>query len=878
MFKKQCINAGRVIFMTALASSVINANAAPVSGQVTSGSASISQNGLTTNISQTSDKVSINWQGFSIGQNEVVNFSQPEISSIALNRVIGNERSIIDGALNANGQVWLLNSNGILFGKNASINTASFLATTAALKDEDFFADKYSFEGASSSSIINQGTISVENGGYIVLSSNEVLNDGLVNVVKGRVHLVGADSYSLDLNGNSLLNLTVNKGVLDALAKNSGVIIADGGEVYLTSNAVNDLLGGVVNNTGIIEAKTIDDITGTIELFAHGGEVQIGGTLDASAPVSGNGGFIETSGKDFKMLDGFAISTTAANGQTGTWLIDPTDIYIEDGGADAITGSNIDASTIETALLSSNVNLTADEDIYIKEELNINQNILTLSAGERLFPMAPVNVNNSAGLKVEVAQSNSLADIYALGDDEATPGNYIYNDEDNEVIAAPLTIAPDATYLYKFASDGSDTALTAVINSGKFRVGNGWYNSVAQNGMLEQPWYYDNVTSGRDGWYKLTYSTYHLDQAIGIGGDGASAWNINGEIVHTDNEDSVYPSLNSLITNIDNDASGFDNSTGVGVITSTVTYNHPNYGEFDLVNVYQIDTNDVFIKTETTLQNNSGSNVENVRIWVGTRDDYIAQEDSNYKTKGNITADGFEVIENQTDMAKAIIITEDTFESGEGAAVLFYSTSSNTNTIIEDCCDFSNVIDLDPVTSTISLADGEDGSYGIFLSMGNIADTESKSLTWYYAAAPVAELENIVQDVVDDVAESLSPAPPSPAPPSPAPPSPTTNPSVESIIASIQNTTTSIGLPKENLSLAPTENTGLVLALQEGQVPDKLITLSEVRQSALYQSAGSSSPEVDIRVPLYLNSLITLINGGLNLPAGVEQEFFVVSK
>uniref|UniRef100_UPI0011DF9E46 two-partner secretion domain-containing protein n=1 Tax=Aliarcobacter cryaerophilus TaxID=28198 RepID=UPI0011DF9E46 len=101
-----------------------NLYGAPSGGTVVSGTATISQNANTTNINQSSNKAIINWQDFSIKSNETVNFNQPNVNSITLNRVIGNEKSIIDGALNSNGQVWLVNSNGVLFGKNAKVNTA----------------------------------------------------------------------------------------------------------------------------------------------------------------------------------------------------------------------------------------------------------------------------------------------------------------------------------------------------------------------------------------------------------------------------------------------------------------------------------------------------------------------------------------------------------------------------------------------------------------------------------------------------------------------------------------------------------------------------------------------------------------------------------
>ena len=156
------------LVVSAFIASVTLLQAAPTGGVVTSGTASIAQSGSVTNITQSTQKAAINWQGFSIGASEVVNFNQPNISSITLNRVVGNEKSIIDGALNANGQVFILNSNGLLFSKNASINTAGLVATTMNLSDTDFMNGNYNFKGDSSASIINQGTINISDKGYAV--------------------------------------------------------------------------------------------------------------------------------------------------------------------------------------------------------------------------------------------------------------------------------------------------------------------------------------------------------------------------------------------------------------------------------------------------------------------------------------------------------------------------------------------------------------------------------------------------------------------------------------------------------------------------------------------------------------------------------------
>ena len=345
--------------------------AAPSGGVVTSGSANISQNGKVTDITQSTQKASINWNKFNIASDETVNFKQPNSSSITLNRVVGNEKSIINGALNANGQVWIINSNGVLFGKGASINTSGLLATTKDISDSDFQAGNYKFTGNSNESVINLGTIDVVNNGSVILAANEVKNEGTIKAIRGKIHLAGADEYTVNLNGNSLVNLIVNKGVLDALVKNSGTIIANGGEVYLTTNAVNELLKGVVNNTGVIEANSLAGITGHVELFAHGGTANVAGTINATD------GFVETSGDKVKIDDSFKV-------KADKWLIDPKDFTIAASGGDMIgatLSSNLATANVKIESVTGTINTDGKGDIYVNDTISWSSDKkLTLNA------------------------------------------------------------------------------------------------------------------------------------------------------------------------------------------------------------------------------------------------------------------------------------------------------------------------------------------------------------------------------------------------------------------------------------------------------------------------------------------------------------------
>src|ERR1700681_4668551 len=118
-----------------------SAVAGPNGGTVVGGSATIQRQGTSSvTINQASQNAIINWATFNIGKGETTTFNQQQgSSSIALNRVVGGHGpSFLDGTLTANGRVFIVNGDGILFGPNSAITTAGFLATTNDIRNQDF--------------------------------------------------------------------------------------------------------------------------------------------------------------------------------------------------------------------------------------------------------------------------------------------------------------------------------------------------------------------------------------------------------------------------------------------------------------------------------------------------------------------------------------------------------------------------------------------------------------------------------------------------------------------------------------------------------------------------------------------------------------------
>lgn len=381
--------------------------AAPTGGMVTQGDAAISQNGSTTNINQSSQKAAINWQSFSVAPAETVNFNQPNASAITLNRVIGNETSVIQGAINANGKVYLVNSAGVVFTKGSQVNVGSLVATTLNITDTDFMNDNFAFSSDKDSpaAVINQGDIIAAQGGYVALIGGEVYNEGLIVAQMGTVSMNGAKKVTLNFNGDSLLSASIDEAALNALVSNKEAVIANGGLVIMTAKAAGDILSAQVNNGGLVQAQTIRDLNGgysegEILIYAYDGTANIAGTLDAGAPNGGNGGFIETSGDSVKIADDVMVTTLAENGQTGTWLIDPKDFYISADG-------DISGETLGTQLSSSNVEIKSANgategagNIYVNDKVEWSANTtLTLTALNDIFINNAIKATGiSAGL------------------------------------------------------------------------------------------------------------------------------------------------------------------------------------------------------------------------------------------------------------------------------------------------------------------------------------------------------------------------------------------------------------------------------------------------------------------------------------------------
>ncbi len=289
----------------------------PTGGQIVAGSGSIqTPSGNQMNIHQNSQNMVANWNSFDIGKGNTVQFDQPSSSAVALNRVVGGGESQIMGNLKANGQVFLVNPNGVLFGEGASVSTSGFVASTRDIKNDDFMNRRYTFSGGqkAGAAIVNQGELTTNAGGYIVLAADRVSNSGTIRTPGGKTVLAASERVTLQLDNGGLMSVQVTGDVVNALVENRGLVSARDGQVYLTALGRGMLMNTVLNVSGVVEASGMHRQDGNIVLDGgDSGVVHLSGALQADN-ASGQGGKVVVQGKNILLDNGSSITATGGQG------------------------------------------------------------------------------------------------------------------------------------------------------------------------------------------------------------------------------------------------------------------------------------------------------------------------------------------------------------------------------------------------------------------------------------------------------------------------------------------------------------------------------------------------------------------------------------
>ena len=308
----------------------------PTGGTVSQGTVAIgTPSAGTLNITQSSSRAVVNWSSFSVGAGGSVVFNQPGASSAILNRVAaGASASQIDGQIQSNGQVFLINPNGIAISSTGVVNTTGgFVASTLDVSDTDFMNGQLNFAApvGGSGAVSNAGSITSNS--FAVLLGTSVANSGTISVPMGKIGLGAATSATLDLNGGGFLQVVLPADASDAsgqpLVSNSGQIQADGGQIVLAASTAAGAVRQAVNVSGTLRAESVSGVDGSITLSA-GPSGSITTTSSASLDAQGISSDATQNGGDISIVGGGAVSISGTLGATG-----------QSGGRIDVTGDTV---------------------------------------------------------------------------------------------------------------------------------------------------------------------------------------------------------------------------------------------------------------------------------------------------------------------------------------------------------------------------------------------------------------------------------------------------------------------------------------------------------------------------------------------------------
>ncbi|MFM9438037.1 filamentous hemagglutinin family protein, partial [Janthinobacterium sp. CG_23.3] len=542
--------------------------AQPTLPQVVNGLATFARQGNVFSITNTPNAI-INWQSFSVNPGELTRFIQQSAGSSVLNRITGQDPSRILGALQSNGRVFLVNPNGVLFGRDARVDVNGLVASSLAISNGDFLAGRQRFaaDGGAAGAVANQGVITTPAGGQVFLLAPQVDNSGIINAPNGEVVLAAGRSVQLADAANPALQVVVSAPADQAV--NLGRVIAQGGRIGIFGALVNQrgrlsadsaVLGenGKIvlksSNTTLLEAGSSTSATGAgrggrVELLGRrvgltgdasvdasgalgGGSILVGGdyrganaavmnaeqsylgagaTLKADATVrgdggkvvvwsdgatrvfgnisarggahGGDGGFVETSGHYLDMQGN--VDTTAAKGETGQLLLDPTSIWIavdlaranevgmvggavtpDSGGNFAESGtaseSLVTTGRLETLLAGSHVTVTTNNPNAAGAGHIIVVSPLAWSSGKNLSmdadggiflhapisaPGATLNLRSAAG---EIQQNGGAAELTVGALMASASGGGIAFEDSRNQVSGPVVLTATAGVTMRF--------------------------------------------------------------------------------------------------------------------------------------------------------------------------------------------------------------------------------------------------------------------------------------------------------------------------------------------------------------------------------------------------------------------------------------------
>lgn len=380
--------------------------------EVVAGSATFENPNPQTQEIRAANKTAINCQSFHVGKDETVRFILPHAKDRVLCRVTGKEASLIEGHLEANGHLFLVNPNSIFFRETAQVNVHSLIASTLNIKDEDFVKGHYKFFlEDKNSAVVNKGQITAAQD--VVFMAPQIVNRAVVKAVAGRVAFLGGDLITLNFEGDNLISFAVEGDLKTGFIEQAGQI--DSGKGFLLKlNVADALIKSVVNANGITEATGMQVENGKVYLVA--GSSITAPHIKIQAPL------VQTAG-DFKGAQKLEITANKELKWQGGYIdgkLGSTDVVLEvSNGLLAIEApfgkSREDKVTVKTLTLQGQTIdqkgpiKTAGAIIYAADSILLGSDTHALNSS--IMYKGPVTI---AANEVKIASGRSKGDITFL--------------------------------------------------------------------------------------------------------------------------------------------------------------------------------------------------------------------------------------------------------------------------------------------------------------------------------------------------------------------------------------------------------------------------------------------------------------------------------
>jgi filamentous hemagglutinin family protein len=588
------INFRQFVLAFFLSGVAVNAPANPTGMTVASGSASAQTSGARLTVT-TGNSAVLNWQSFNIAAGESTIFNQPNSYSVVINNIHDANASQIYGSLQANGIVVLMNASGFYFGPSSFVKTGGLIVSTANCLPPQNTGGSWEFNGPPPlASIVNYGQITVGKNGSAFLIADQVENYGTIEAPEGSVGLASGQTVLLserpDGRGMSM-HVTLPGGSVN----NDGKLVADAGTISLQAKVVNQngliQANSVQNQNGVIELVAADDLNlgadskilaqgddssggsagGNVTLKsennlsdANGGEI-----VTAGGANGGNGGNVEISAPNILSLKSTVDAGAQAGWSGGIFSLDPLDIVLgtisssppnNNGTIDGSSGSGVfyvDVNHAFQNITAGQILLKASGNIYVGDGLVNSDGSFTPFSGVTWDLTGSTGGRSSGQLSLQAGGNITFVDGSLITDANSwsvsLQAGYDFNNNSVTYGAGNIYLGGDPA----FGGTGSGSIQTAMgdifLEAGQsILVGSGFVrttgNGISPGGSITTWAHKGDVNTGTyDAGYTYDVTTsssdpfYQVDQNLGVGGISTEAGG-NVNITAGGNVTSFMPS------------------------------------------------------------------------------------------------------------------------------------------------------------------------------------------------------------------------------------------------------------------------------------------------------------------------------------------------